>query len=459
MTATRQLDPLRVAFVAAEAFPFAKIGGLADVIGALPMSLAELGVEVTVYVPWYKGIAATPTLSVAYDFAGVRQEAAVGEVLRHGVRFCFIRVDGFEQHSAYGSAGEVTAFVRFCLATAPLIDADVVHLHDWQVALLAALVRAGKVRARRSVFTVHNLAYQGFARADELARQTGLAPAALGALSQDPAESVCLTRAGLLFGDRITTVSPTYAREILTPAFGAGLDGVLRERKSALVGIRNGIDTEVWNPATDDALPAHYTSARAPGKQACVDGLRQELGLEGPVLGVVSRLAAQKGIDIVRRALPEIMRLGYSVAVLGTGEPDLERDLAETAKRMPARLHFHCGFDEARAHRIYAGSTAMLMPSRFEPCGLTQLIAQRYGTPPVARSVGGLSDTIEHGRTGILYEDDNESGLLAGIVRLRLHPDAKALAEAGMARDWSWTAPAARYLSLYQELHEVPCPV
>ncbi len=443
---------MRIVWIAAEAVPFVKVGGLADVVGTLPRVLAARGHDVTVILPGYAAIDAPTTRTVRFQHAGASHQAPVGELHDAGIRFLFPRVAGFEGPQIYSGWQDGERFLRFSAAAAALVDADVVHVHDWHAALIPVLAAMGRVRCAATVLTLHNVAHQGQMDADWFLAQTGL-PASL--LTIDALEfygKVNVLKGGIVFADAVTTVSPTYAGEIRTPAFGEGLDGVFRHHAGKISGILNGIDIDYWNPATDPLIPARFSAADIDGKLHCCEALRGELGLDGRVLGCVSRLVEQKGIDVVLDSLPDIIAAGCSVAILGAGDPILESRCENAARQHRGRVSFSRGYDEALAHRIYAGAEAFLLPSRFEPCGLTQMISQRYGTPPIAHAVGGLRDTIRDAETGFLFEGANPGALAGAIRRFAAHRDIAAMRHAAMTEDFSWTASADRYEELYRNL-------
>ena len=442
---------MRIAFVGAEAFPFVKIGGLGDVVGALPRALARLGLDVTVYLPWYAHINAPVAGRVVFGCEGHDEEAGLGELRQDGVRWVFIGLGDFARHGIYGYWDDTRRFVRFSLAAAAAIDADVVHAHDWQAGLVPALAAAGRLRAP-TIFTVHNIGYQGRLSAEYFFRWTGLPWSMFHMDGLEYHGEVNLQKAGIVYSHRVTTVSPTHAWEMTTPDGGFGLDGVMRKHQGKLIGILNGIDEGYWNPATDPFVAENYSDEDGAGKLSCEQALASELDLRGPILGVVSRLAHQKGVDLVLGAMSKIFELGFSLAVLGAGEAWLEEALTGAARSHPGRVAFRCGLDEALAHRIYAGSEAILVPSRYEPCGLTQMIAQRYGSPPIARSVGGLSDSIEDGRTGLLFAHIDPGALAWAIERFARLENPRALGYEGMRRDFSWDVPAKKYADLYREV-------
>ncbi|ADR35517.1 glycogen/starch synthase, ADP-glucose type [Oceanithermus profundus DSM 14977] len=436
---------MRVVHVAAEALPFVKVGGLADVLGSLPRALAATGVRSTVLLPRYREIAdpLEPLGEVAYRCCGEARRARVWGAALGGVAYRFLEVD--PDWSAPYEPPEDARYLAFTQAAATWLaeqDHDLVHAHDWHAAYVV------RRAPRPAVFTIHNLAFQGELEPDRFERLTGEAPEA-DLLHEG---RVNLMKGALLAADRVTTVSPRYAREIQTPEFGMGLDAVLRSIRGKLTGILNGLDTEYWNPATDGFLPQKYDADHLERKRrnrmTLLATLRLDPGL--PAVGAVTRLTWQKGFDLVLEVLPRILDLGVNFVLLGTGEAELERGFAEAARRYPRRVAFHAAFDEARAHRIYGGADYFLMPSRYEPCGLAQMIAMRYGTPPIARATGGLADTVEDGVTGVLFEEASGEGVLAGVRRI-LDLDAEALARAGMARDFSWGRRAQAYRELYEE--------
>ncbi|HGY08610.1 MAG TPA: glycogen synthase [Oceanithermus profundus] len=436
---------MRVVHVAAEALPFVKVGGLADVLGSLPQALALEGVEAAVLLPRYRAIEPPlePLGEVAYRFAGAAQKARVWGAEAGGVTYRFLEVDP-DWAEPY-TPPEAERYLRFALAAAAWLEGeryDLLHAHDWHAAFAVRLAR------RPTVFTIHNLAFQGELEPAEFERLAGAAPDA--ELLHEG--RVNLMKGALLAADRVTTVSPRYAREIQTPEYGMGLDGVLRSVAGKLSGILNGLDTAYWNPATDRFLPQKYDARHLERKRrnraTLLATLRLDPGL--PAVGAVTRLTWQKGFDLVLEALPQVLDLGVNFVLLGTGEAELEAGFAAMARRYPRRVAFIGAFDEARAHRIYGGADFFLMPSRYEPCGLAQMIAMRYGTPPIARATGGLADTVEDGVTGVLFEEASPRGVLEGVRRM-LELDPEPLARAGMARDFSWGPRARAYRELYEE--------
>jgi starch synthase len=465
---------MKILFASAEAYPLAKVGGLGDVAGSLPKALKALGHDVRLVLPRYGSIqegAEIGPLSVAIGgekHAGLLRTTMIGRVPVYLVdhRLFFDRPKIYE----YDDDGKRFAlFGRAVLDLLPVADwwPDVIHVNDWHTALAAAFLRtthAGDARyARiRSVLTIHNLQHQGvFPR--ELFDWTGLPPETWNPEGVEFYGRFNFLKAGIVYADRVNTVSPTYAREIQTAEYGEGLDGLLRSRAAKLSGILNGIDYDVWNPGKDTHLAQKYTKSTIEKKAKDKEALQKEMGLvvdpKAPLFGIVSRVAAQKGFDILQPALPEILALGAQVVLLGTGEKKYEEPLATLAgegRGFAAALKY----DEVLAHRIYAGSDFFLMPSRFEPCGLGQIISLRYGTVPVVRATGGLADTVteisanrEEGN-GFVFTEYASEELLAtvrrGIELYRQKRGWTSLRQRGMAMDLSWKASAAAYADLYE---------
>jgi starch synthase len=482
---------MRVCMLASEAFPYAKTGGLADVLAALPEALAALGVEVTVILPGYRSALRTAGAveRVGRVRAPVSSHLEPADVLRvTGATVPTLFLDApryFDREGLYGEGGSdypdnAERFVFYCRAALEWLrllgtPPDILHCHDWQAALAPAMLRATtalypELRRMRVVQTIHNLAYQG------------LIPAFSWHLlnfdrryfSRDWLEfhgAINCLKGGLVFADLLTTVSPRYAQEIQTPAFGEGLDGVLRARAGRVHGILNGIDYRIWSPASDPLLPARYDVDDLRGKLVCKTDLQASLGLrvdpDAPLLAMVSRLAWQKGIDVALDALsPVLAQSAVQLVVLGNGEPQLERRLAELAAQIPDRVAVRTGMDEPLAHRIVAGADLFLMPSRYEPCGLSQLYGLRYGTVPLVHATGGLDDTVADGdaapdeRTGFKFSPCTPDALRTTLDRaLALRRDAPAwrrLQERGMRQDFSWARSAETYRTEYSALLAAP---
>ena len=464
------MEPLRVAFAAAEAAPFAKVGGLADVAGSLPQALTRLGCAVTVYLPLHGTIdrerwgipVGGPTRSVAYGASGVR--VAYPAIERDGVRVVFVASRRIGRDAVYGATDDAKRYAFFCRAVAAALadePADVVHAHDWHAALLVPMI----ARASATIFTIHNLAYQG-KTSDEILAPVGLPKTRVA--PERPGECNPMARA-IARADIVSTVSPRYAAEILTPEFGEGLEGLLQQRKADVRGIVNGIDTDFFDPANDPHIAARYSAADRRGKAACKAALQTEGALredpKTPVLGVIGRLVEQKGVDLLTAVAPDLLEGGAQLVVLGSGDPAYEERWRKLRERYPSRLFLTLGFDAALAQRIYAGCDLFLMPSRFEPCGLGQLISLRYGTIPVVRAVGGLADTVRdldlHPRDGngfsfSQYDRAAFSGALARALRaFRRGGDPwNEVRGRAMHEDHSWTASAERYVELYRLARE-----
>jgi len=436
---------MHVVHAAAEAVPFVKVGDLADALGGLPKAQARAGLRPLVALPRYLEIEAglEPAGEVGYSFAGGESRALVWRAVEGGVEFRFFEVD--PHWRAPYEPPEAERYLRFSLALAAWLESenyDLLHAHDWHAAYAVRLVE------KPAVFTIHNLAFQGVLEPAEFERLTGARPEA--DLLHDG--KVNLMKGALLAATRVNTVSPNYAREILTPEYGMGLEEVLRGLGGRLRGILNGLDTEYWNPATDSYLPHRYDREHLRKKRLNRATLLATLRLDPGLftIGAVTRLTRQKGFDLVLDILPELLDSGTNFVLLGAGEKELEEGFAEMARRYPRRVAFMPEFNESRAHKIYGGVDAFLMPSRYEPCGLGQMIAMRYGTPPLARRTGGLADTVEDGVTGVLFDQASPQAILEAVERLR-GLDCQELAAAGMSRDFSWEKRAEDYRSLYEE--------
>jgi len=418
---------VRVLFVASECVPFVKTGGLADVVGALPKALAPLGVEVRVLLPAYPALAAlTAAGRVALDLGAlnggparlVAAEAAGLDLLLLDAPHLFDRpgnpylgadgADWPDNHLRFGALSLAAA--RFAATGDGDWRPDLVHAHDWQAGLVPAYVRLSGGAGPATAITVHNVAFQGLFPSATIAA-LALPPAAFTAEGYEFHGRVGFLKAGLVYADRITTVSPTYARELMVSEFGMGLEGVFAARRADVVGILNGIDLDAWNPESDMALATCYSARTLSRKAANKAPLEARFGLaarpEAPLFCVISRLTRQKGIDLLIAALPRLVARGARLVVLGSGEADLERALAEAAGSNPQSLAVRIAYDEGLSHQMQAGSDAILIPSRFEPCGLTQLYGLRYGTLPVVARTGGLADTVI---------DANEAALAAGCA-------------------------------------------
>ncbi|OXC73922.1 glycogen synthase GlgA [Caballeronia sordidicola] len=481
-----------VLHVAAEMYPLLKTGGLADVVGALPPAQTQLGTNARVILPAFPSVVAGLTqiepvaeLGWAFGIDNVRLERGLLEP--HGIVVYVVRADAFydrpgnpyldSSHTQYADSDRRFALLgwaaaRLATGADPAWKPDVLHAHDWHAGLAPAYLRAREretgVARVPSVTTVHNLAYQGVFPAAEF----GVLQLPADFFSVDGVEfygHLSFLKAGLFYADRITTVSPTYAREIQTHAQGAGLDGLLRTRTHDISGILNGVDKSVWNPATDTAIHTQYSIAKFTGKAKCKAALQERVGLarepNALLFGVVSRLTEQKGIDLLLSALPDIVQRGGQLVVLGTGDPALENGLKKAALAHPHAVAVELGFDETLSHSIIAGSDIVMVPSRFEPCGLTQLYALAYGSLPLVHCVGGLADTVvdaslenlaDELATGFVFEKFDRPSIVAAIRRAfalkQRRLEWKAVVRRAMEQDFGWEASALRYVDVYREL-------
>jgi len=493
-TARPKAAALRVLHVGAEIFPLLKTGGLADVLGALPGALRAAGVDARVLLPAFPALRAA--LRDGRDVATVHGPDGVAPAHLLAGHFDEPGLAGvpiylLDQAALFGRPGNPysdaqgvayadnhTRFALLGLAAARLAEGadavwrpQVVHAHDWHAGLAPAYLafarRAGTSHAA-SVFTVHNLAYQGNFPAEVFAA-LGLPAEAYTLHGVEFHDQVSFMKAALHYADRVTTVSPTYAREIQGVELGCGLEGLLSERASVLSGILNGVDDAVWNPATDAAIARVYSPGQMAGKAACKAALQSECGLEpqtrAPLFAVVSRLTEQKGLHLVAEVVPEILRRGGQLVLLGNGDAALEAAFAGVAQAHPRQIAVRQGHDEALAHRIFAGSDVTLVPSRFEPCGLTQLYSLKYGSLPLVRRTGGLADTVvdstledlaEERATGFVFERFDAIDLTRALRRaftLWQQPRAwRAVRARGMAQRFGWDSAAASYLALYRGL-------
>ena len=473
---------MRLLMVASEAVPFAKTGGLADVLGALPRALVRLGHEVDVVMPRYRGIEAEAIGRVTVTLGGMVADGEVLAITRDGVRTIFIdRPDYFDRDYLYGASGhdypdnpERFAFLTLAALTWALQSGrqyDVAHAHDWQAGLLPVqltqLFRQRLVSRRMPcVFTIHNLAYQGVFDASWLPR-LGLPWDLMHVDAMEYWNRISYLKAGINFSRVITTVSPKYAEEIQTPTLGFGFDGILRARQADLVGILNGIDYDQWDPATDEHLPEPYEARNLDGKAAAkrlvltTYGFPDTPALQAkPLVGMISRLVDQKGFDLLADLADELPRLGATFVLLGSGERRYEDLWLGLAARHADSIGARIGFDEPLSHLIEAGSDLFLMPSRFEPCGLNQMYSLRYGTIPLVRATGGLFDTVRNfdpangEGTGFTFDQYSSQALLNTLRwALDIYRDRDAwrrIQRSGMSQDFSWDASARQYVKVYE---------
>lgn len=480
-------EQIKVLFLSPEAVPFAKTGGLADVAGSLPEALNRLGLNIRLILPLYTMVRqAKIKMNLLFNDLKV----PLGETLLSvrvweaqtpgAVPVYFIeRDDMFDRPHLYGTAlgdyqdnlERFTIYSHGALRIAEELSftPDVIHCNDWQSGLVPALLTGPYsispfVGKARTVFTIHNLGYQGIFPAEKLCL-TGLPREAF--FHPEGLEfwgKISLLKAGIVYSDRITTVSSTYAKEIQTDTYGMGMEGILHHRRSALTGILNGADYSVWNPAEDSYLTAPYSLKKIAGKRHCKEALIKEMHLDRslrtqPLLAMISRLDTQKGLDLLTMILDDILSLDVGLVILGTGDASIQKTLKKTARSNPGRVALTVGFDEPLAHRIMAGADMLLIPSRYEPCGLTQMYALKYGTIPVVRATGGLDDTITpfNPQTGkgngfkfTAYTPKAFLKTLQEAIELFHTSGAwRTLRANGMKKDFSWDRSAHRYLELY----------
>lgn len=473
----------RILMVTSEATPYVKTGGLGDVLGALPAALAERGEEVAVVLPRYR-VAEIPAAERIWHsmplWVGPHYfTAAIDLITSSGVRYYFVDCPRlFDRTGIYGDRGVdyPDNHVRFGLLNQAALEiarhifkTDIFHCHDWQAGLLAPYLRAlagdPTFFGIKTVLTIHNLGYQGIFPPTALA-DLGLNRSLFHPGGLEFYGNVNLLKAGIVWADAITTVSPTYAKEIQTPEYGAGLDGLLRSRAAVLSGILNGVDYREWDPRNDPYIAAAYSSHNLAGKAACKRALLREMGLPAdstgenrPLIGIVSRLVVQKGFDMFIEIAAEVMEEDVAFAVLGSGDAAIEKAFRDFAQLWPDRFGVRIGYDNALAHRIEAGADMFLMPSRYEPSGLNQMYSLRYGTVPIVRATGGLDDTVDgsiHEGTGFKFDAASPDALLETIsTALKEWRNRNAWVSRmrrGMAKDFSWGASAAKYQELYRKL-------
>ena len=476
----------RILMVASEGLPFIKSGGLADVIGSLPQELVKKGHEVRVVLPMYLKIAqnfhdemqleAQYTVSINYHEVPVN----IWSTMRKDVKFYFVEHSGyFERDNMYGYADDGERFAYFQKAVIEMLNQlnyfpEIMHCHDWHTGMIPVMCKEGhsfdeRYRNIRHVYTIHNLAYQGNFGVEMLDSCLGLDYRLYDNGNVRYDGGISFMKSGILYADKVTTVSPTYSQEILTPQFGEHLEMVLNIRKYDLWGITNGIDIEYWDPKSDPDIPYHYNKVNVKKqKEANKLALQKELGLrEDPnvmLVGVVSRLTWQKGFYLMMEKLSEICAMPIQLAILGSGEASIEEKMRQLEEGNKGKIVFYNGYNDALAHRIYAASDLFFMPSLFEPCGISQLISMRYGTLPLVRETGGLKDTVtpynefEKSGTGFSFANYNSDEMI-NVMNNAVHvyydrpEDWKVLVRNAMNCDVSWERSANTYCQLYAQLH------
>lgn len=477
--------PPKVLFVTSEAFPLAKTGGLADVSAALPLALTELGVDVRLLLPAYPQ--ALDLLLEKRVVARLDDARGNGRLIQGRMPDTGLSVYLYDSPSLYQRHGSLyqnedgedwpdnhLRYSSLCHAAARIAlgvrglgwKPDTVHANDWHAALIPAILESHGGSRPATVLTIHNMAFQGnfplCAFTDLGLPGESVNPDALEFYGQ-----VSFLKAGLLYSDRLTTVSPTYAKEILTPEYGCGLDGVLRARADDLVGILNGVDYRIWDPAADQALPCQYSANDPSGKSACKAAVQDEFGLsrtDAPLVAFVNRLTQQKMADVVIEALPAILEDGAQFVLHGQGDKALEERFSAAAQRHAGQVAVRIGYQEELARKLNAAADIALTASRFEPCGLTTMYAMRYGALPVTRHVGGLVDTVvdpesekadEEGATGFVFDDETPETMAAGLRRAShwfRKRDWGRIQRSAMQRDFGWERSAQRYLNVYRQL-------
>lgn len=468
----------KVLMVASEAVPFVKTGGLADMVDGLASALAAGGEDVAVLLPKYRAVQPDGLERVYHDLpvwlGSARYLVGIDRVRRNGVQYLFADCPTlYDRPGIYNEKNidypdNHIRFAVLCKAALGVVRhlyrPQILHLHDWQASLTAAYARYLLDRdptffAVRLLLTIHNLGYQGIFPHAALP-EIGLDERVFRADALEFYGQINSLKAGIVWSDAINTVSPTYAREIQTPDYGFGLDGLLRTRSDRIFGVLNGVDYSEWSPDHDRHLTRPYSASDLEGKSASKQALLEEFGLarqnlDRPLIGIVSRLADQKGFDLIAEVQAQLMREDVGLAVLGAGDPDYENMFLNLARLHPDRVGVLIGYDEALAHRIEAGADIFLMPSRYEPCGLNQLYSLRYGTIPVVRATGGLNDTIDE-ETGFKFEEYSGRALMtaihAALEAYRSVGQWRTRMRRGMEKDFSWGVAASRYAELYRRL-------
>ena len=471
---------MNILFAASEALPYVASGGLADVAGSLPSAIVKKGHDCRVVIPLYKCISAEMRASLTFltnitvDVSWRKQYCGIFTGIYKGVTYYFIDNEYyFGRDGIYGFYDDCERFVFYSRAVLEMIRCidfkpDIIHANDWQAAMISVYYQIFYKYQQgyeniHTIFTIHNIQYQGKYGKEVLNELMGIPLYHTGLLEYDGC--VNMMKGAIETADKITTVSPSYAWEILDPWYSHGLDRALNTKQYKLCGFLNGIDVDGYNPETDPAIPANYSVKNMQGKAKCKQALLEELGLQDgdePIIGIVTRFVSHKGIDLIRYVFEDILNLGYKFAILGSGEKIFEDFFKEMAWRHPGRVSVTLGFIPQLARRIYAGCDMFLMPSQSEPCGLAQMVAMRYGTLPIVRETGGLRDTVRDGGgengNGFTFKTYNAHDMLGACNRAKIayddKPRWKALQKTAMESDFSWNVSAELYLGLYRELTE-----
>ena len=462
---------MKILIVASEVVPFAKTGGLADVAGALPLALEEVGQEVIIALPHYKGIQDSK-----FNIKRLKDDISYA-VIGGNIKVYFIENDAyFNRDGLYGDKNadhkdNLERFSYFCKRTLLLLKeinfkADIIHVHDWQACLIPVYLKTifakdDFYKSIKTILTIHNIGYQGLFSKEEFPK-LGLDWNLFSMDCLEFYDKINILKGGMVFCDIINTVSPTYSKEIQTKEFGFGLEGVLSERKNSLFGILNGLDYSIWNPETDKFIAKNFSVNDIDGKSEDKEDLRKicklPLKKDVPLCGIVSRLAEQKGFDILSEAIEKICRMDLQLVILGTGDAKYHVLLENIVKKYPKIISLHLKFDDSLAHKIYAGSDIFLMPSKYEPCGLGQLISLRYGTIPLVFKTGGLADTVNEGN-GFVFDRYDKAPLVNTIKKaLQAFENKKqweGLVKTAMQCNFSWEASAKEYIRLYEKARKL----
>ncbi|MFA6350309.1 MAG: glycogen synthase GlgA [Candidatus Omnitrophota bacterium] len=458
---------MKILMCASEVVPFAKTGGLADVAGALPLALEEAGQDVIIAMPRYKCITDNK-----FSIKRLKNDISYS-VIGKNIKTYFIENDAyFNRDNLYGEKtgdypDNLDRFSYYCTRTLQLMKEinfkpDIIHCHDWQSCLAMVYLKTKYVKDpffknTRTILTIHNIGYQGLFPKDQFPK-LGIDWSYFNMEYLEFYDQVNLLKGGMVFADIINTVSPTYAKEIQSKEFGFGLEGVLNKRKKDVFGILNGIDYSIWNPETDKIIAKNFSAKEPKGKAVAKEDLQKlckfPLRKDVPLIGLISRLAEQKGFDLIAEDMEQICKMDLQFVLLGTGDQKYHILLEDIVKRYPKVVSLHLKFDDALAHKIYAGSDIFLMPSRYEPCGLGQLIALRYGTIPLVFKTGGLADTVNKDN-GFIFDKYNKEELLKTIKdAVKSFGNSKkwsGLVKKAMEHDFSWEGSAAKYLGLYEK--------